>query len=275
MTNTLLGMESLTFQGLERVKLERTPAGYPRFFFDGKKVSMASISKILGVLDKPALLPWGAGCAAQYAKDLLIELKKQGGELTDEFIERLFMESRVAYNKVSKEGKDLGTEAHELVGKVLLGESPKASEKAQQVLDSVRMWIAETGTKPVYANGKALLEVPLVHYKDNFICIADCVLEDKEGPFMGEFKTSKNKAYPEAGWQGAACLSAWNLLVPDFPLSRVKVLWFDKLEPQFQTYDVVNPELRYKGFLKIKSAYEENQLKDEFFIEGKRFGISL
>ena len=268
-------LEKASFAGLDRVKITRTPTGRPTFFLDDKKVSMASISKILGVLDKPALLPWGAGCAAQYAKDLLLELKKQGGELTEEFIERVYFESKTAYNKVSKEGKDLGTEAHELVGRVLMGETVKASEKAQQVLDSVKMWMAETKTKLVYADGKPLLEVGLVNTEEQYICIADAVLEDKDGPFMAEFKTSKNKAYPEAAWQGAACLEAWNRLVSGYSLERVKVLWFDKLEPQFQTYDVANPDLCYRGFVKILRAYQENAVKDNLLIEGKRYGLSL
>ena len=262
----------------------------------GKRIEYQSVTKIIGVMDKPALVLWAADCAALHAKNLAIELIKAKGELTTEFAERIYNEAKSAHRNISKEAKDIGTEAHEAAQLILQGHEPAViSDRARPAVESFRMWLHKRKVKLVYlADGTPANEVPLVNtwktdndVQEGYYGIADGILEDEEGLFIAEYKTSKDKrkpgkdgnldeeessVYPEAAWQGAAL---WGAAKADIgiEIKRVKVLWFNKFEPEFGAFDVLGLPARYKAFLKMKELRDEQE--QIHFKKSDRFRINL
>lgn len=68
-----------------------------------------SVTTILSLLDKPFLLPWAAEQAAKY----VIECFGKGGQ--DFSVTNIVSEAKTAYQKVSGEAKDIGSQVHQLI----------------------------------------------------------------------------------------------------------------------------------------------------------------
>lgn len=80
------------------------------YFFDGKP--MTGCTTILGILAKPALIPWAAKMATEYVRT---ELKKTDKwRWSDEF-PRILDEAKGAYARKRDDAADAGTELHALV----------------------------------------------------------------------------------------------------------------------------------------------------------------
>ena len=79
-----------------------------------------SVTTILGLKEKPALLNWAAGCAADYIKDA--DERYGLYDKPDSYKEKVYIGAKKAFYRVKKKASTIGTDTHEAIEKYLLGE---------------------------------------------------------------------------------------------------------------------------------------------------------
>ena len=71
-----------------------------------------SVTTILNVLNKPALVEWGVRCACDYVYDNLQLLTKQQS-FSIEQVFRIVEQARTAHDRTRQEAADIGTNVHD------------------------------------------------------------------------------------------------------------------------------------------------------------------
>ena len=77
----------------------------------------SGITSVIGVLAKPALIPWAARMAADYVSDALREDIQRGYDR--EYFDQVILESKSAHTKKKEDAATHGTDAHALVEKYI------------------------------------------------------------------------------------------------------------------------------------------------------------
>jgi hypothetical protein len=75
---------------------------------DKQIINAPSITTVLKVINKPALVPWAVNQAINHLKSRLFD----GGEFEPEEIDHFLDEAKHAHQQVKQEAADIGTEAH-------------------------------------------------------------------------------------------------------------------------------------------------------------------
>ena len=169
-----------------------------QYKMDGE--NLISVSRALGVIDKPALAQWRVdkGC------DLLLAKLATEGEVTEEDIEL----ARREHARFSEEAANLGTLVHEWCEKFirskLFGEAQPELPEDEKVLNGVLAFLKWNKENDV----EYLWSERLVYSKEHgYVGTADLGIQIKGEYYLGDFKTSKS-IFPEAYLQTAAYLHA-------------------------------------------------------------------
>ena len=162
--------------------------------------NLISVSKALGVIDKPALAQWrvNKGC------DQLLYKLSDGVEITAEDIE----EARYAHAKFSEEAANLGTEIHawceNFIKSKLLKEKAPQLPTEERILNGVLAFLKWNKENSV----EYLWSERLVYSKEHqYVGTADLGIKIRGECYLGDFKTG-NGIWPEAYLQTAAYLYA-------------------------------------------------------------------
>lgn len=90
---------------------------------DGKTYGpLDSVTKIVGILDKPALIGWAAREAAAYFK---AEILRVGKNLSAEELDRIAEAAKGAHRRLAKDAADLGTACHGIFEAIIAGREPE------------------------------------------------------------------------------------------------------------------------------------------------------
>lgn len=156
-------------------------------------VRVPSVTTIIGVLNKPALLKWAWQCGVD----------------------------GIDYLKARDAAADAGTLAHSMILAHLKGEQPDTAEYSKETIDlaensflSYLQWEKEHQVKPV------LVETPLVDEEYKYGGTPDMVGEVDSELCLVDFKTGKG-LYPEYEIQLSAYL---NILCKNYPIKRSRLL---------------------------------------------------
>lgn len=171
-----------------------------------KNLPVRAVSKILGILDKPALKQWAANCAVEAVSHSLWEtLQENGPPLCMADIEDACKAARTAYLRVSKEATDIGSQVHAFCEQVLiegdapLPANPKAAKGAQAFLN----WLDQHTIESVEVE-------QIVMSRQWYYAGTPDYLGFVDGEFVVlDFKTSSNY-YPEMKLQCAAYAIAYS-----------------------------------------------------------------
>lgn len=185
-----------------------------RFYQVGDK-EYPSATTTLGVIHKPALVPWAAGLERTHVVDIAARLYQEQHDLPrlDDKMYRQTLSSRLgtrAHRRTMKSAQQIGTEAHALIewkNRRALGETvgpaPAVSDGAAVAVMSFEDWAKAAQLKPVAVESV----VYSTHYK--YAGTFDLVAEINDGALvMIDFKTGKN-IYTEALLQNVMYQVAW------------------------------------------------------------------
>ncbi len=113
---------------------------------NGKKIP--TVTRILGVLDKPALIQWSANLTVQYIRDNLAEMNNP------EKIEYYLKKAKTAYRTISKAAMDTGTVVHDAIHCYLSGGKPETilgeNDKATNSFLAFLEWADKVDLKPIH-----------------------------------------------------------------------------------------------------------------------------
>lgn len=180
------------------------------------------VTSILGILAKPGLQNW------LYKQHILaaLTLPRNPDESDDDYCERVMTDA----DSVSKKARDLGTEIHDQIGKLLHFDG--CSDELYPYLESVNEWIKREITE-IYS-----IEKVVGNSTWGFAGRLDLACETKSyGKAIVDFKTQSIKKvkgiktpyfYPEWGLQLAAYANCSPLYPNDFTLINIVI---DTTEP--------------------------------------------
>ncbi len=165
------------------MKFGKSPARY----YTHNGVKLPSVTSILTLLSKGALIPWASNCAVDYIEDNMSYLGfNEGIDLPDTD------KARTAYRQASIEAADYGTYIHTLCKYYFdTGEVKSPHEQTQKLMTSFYAWCKKHHVVPI--------ETEVVVYGDGYagrvdlICELDCFCTN-----LRTKKTSKQDA--GRGW---------------------------------------------------------------------------
>lgn len=95
---------------------------------------LVSVTKVIGILDKPALIGWAAREAAAYFKAEM--LRKGRGALDPQMLEAIAKDAAMAHKRKAETAADLGTRLHDIYEAIVKGQEP--SEVPPECVEPIR-----------------------------------------------------------------------------------------------------------------------------------------
>jgi hypothetical protein len=204
---------------------------------NGKTVP--GVTGILGVINKPALVPWAVKMCGEYlAKSL-----KPGTTLDEVEIARLVNDMKRRYRDVTAEAADIGTHVHRWAEQHAKGENPPwpVNPQVRSGVEAYCAWLEAHHVEPVFVEKRIYSRlhdyagtVDLVAKIDGRLCIAD-------------FKTS-SALYDEMRLQLAAYQEALQNEFPHMNFAARYVLRFPKDGGQFEAHELQDFERDFGAF---------------------------
>lgn len=140
-----------------RLKVEPT-ASDKRYYKYGTE-RFPSVTTILGILDKPALIQWAANCAVECIEGVIDEIRNP--KTSQARVEQLLLEAKKNFRAVSRKAMDIGTVIHNAIQTHLHGGDPSnlldGNDAAQNGFLAFLEWSKKVQLEVV------ALEKPLFH----------------------------------------------------------------------------------------------------------------
>lgn len=221
-----------------------------------KPVHCPSVTTILNVLAKPALVEWGVKCACNYVEENL-KLLFAGNSFSVEQIFKVVEQARTAHDRTRQEAADIGTEAHDwlrdywraIIRKTDIPASPE-DPKVRNCTTAVQDWISQHKVVPI------AVEVPLYSR-----ILKICGREDFIGLVDGEFSVLDYKStkfiYPEVALQMCPYGKMYEEEYGELPATRWGIR-MDKLTGDFEDrrYKPETFEADWDTFLAVFKIYD-------------------
>ena len=246
------------------------------------------VTGFLGIISKPALIPWATRTALENAeralRALLGKSKSKKVVLTDAFIKGIIEEAKKQPEKLKDAAADLGTQAHAYFDAFIRGEAQNIEELPAAIQPAAMMfneWYLNSGLRIVagdtkvasrkYGYGGALDFLAVVEDENK----VPAVLGLHQGDYiLGDFKTSSG-IWDEYALQVSAYLQAFletygvecrGAIIARFDKEQKKDKKTGELMPiGFEHKWLTNPKCSLLGFLDAKSLKE--RLNDEHYLE--------
>jgi hypothetical protein len=228
---------------------------------------LPSVTTILNVINKPALVPWAKKITAQKFRDTLFEWQGNAAEsmevgsiptieITDEAIEELFTEAKARPDVIRDEAGDYGTRVHEA-----LATQEEGAEDKYPGIQAYYEWLEEQGLEIKHR------EVPVYNRGYGYGGTLDAVgyRTGSQQPVILDYKTSSG-IYWETSLQIAAYAFAWDSMTTGAAGSALEgwALRFPKVEPKsgqgfFEAKKVADLSESFDGFLAAKGLWEASK----------------
>ena len=169
---------------------------------------MWSITTIIGVLDKPALLYWSAEQAAQAAVTIAKSLPDRIAEEGEEAVVKWIRDARLRPPKGRRTAADLGTDVHSALEELALtGKMPEVDDEVRQYVNQFDRWAQKW--QPEFLASELTVYSPTYGYAGT----SDGIMKIDGQTLFFDHKTSQKSfdtkgkptgPYPEVGLQLAA-----------------------------------------------------------------------
>lgn len=166
---------------------------------DGEWKNLTGTTTVLGVIAKPALIPWAANMTVGYIREHIGEY-----DLTDlAQFEQMLQDAKSAHRKKKEKAGDWGTELHAEVERYIKNsmiciagwkDTTKYDDKIKQFIE----WAKQNNTRFLASEKNVWSERMWTGGIVDFICEID------GKRWIGDIKTSNSGVHPENFWQCAA-----------------------------------------------------------------------
>ena len=194
--------------------LQRVTTGRGRYY-ELEGVKLPSVTTILGVLDKPALIYWAVNCYHDY-------LAARSGDYAE--LLAAIEDGKREFRNVSQQAKDVGTQVHEAIEAWLKrGEFLALEGQAAIAFDAYLEWEQQHKLERIQA------EVPIYSRAHRYAGCSDliCRIDDRDDLILLDYKTSKG-IYDEYYMQCAAYREGYNETATDSKVTASAILRLDK-----------------------------------------------
>lgn len=177
-----------------------------------------SVTTVLGVIDKPALVGWSARVEREMVlravKDVYKNLDDGPRPKLGEFMDGLehAIGREKAHAKELKKAGDIGSEAHRWVEwslcrelRIPVGSEPELSPPAQKAVEGWKLWRAEVEFEPIAV--ESMVYSKILKYAGTLDFLASMTHEGQRIKVLGDIKTGSS-IYREAKMQASAYVNA-------------------------------------------------------------------
>lgn len=256
---------SLEYFDGESIDLEFSD-GKHTYLVDGEYVP--SVTTILDVINKPALMPWAAAEGARWFRDNVSMVPQQEDRnpypafAESMSVDDMYNGIRAAFRKKSKAARDIGTIVHRWCEEAINfklgnGDTPEMpdDENAVRAIGGFQKWIAENTIEWVSSEEK------LYHREHNYAGTVDAVAYINGELCVVDFKTSTG-IWDEYFLQCAAYAEAVSLVHGD-AIEAAWILRFDKKTGEFEAAKSKDIAADFRAFLGAQALhYRLKELKD-------------
>lgn len=221
------------------------------YYEGGKQVD--GVTGILGILDKPALIPWAVNCCVDYiggnpAKGILPKLIP-GHALDELAIKNLMAEAKLAHRVIVDHAGDIGTMVHKFAEDWIKGRNPALPVHPQVRNGCMAFiaWVRAHRVRFLHAERKIFSR----RWRYAGTLDGEAFVDDKLA--IVDFKTGK-AIYPEARFQTAAYEAARR---EEDGLSYTRwVARFDKVTGEFQAIELTDLAEDFGAFMGAFAAHK-------------------
>lgn len=241
--------------------------------YEKNGIEYPSVTTVLGMLDKSSALTWWAsGCAVDYIREHLEELKNPSSAHS---VEEILKAAKAAFTRTSEKALDTGSQVHDAIEKYIKTGRDLTGELTEHVQNGFLAFL-DWESKNHVVWEKSELEIVSTRY--GYAGTADAIAVINNHRYLIDFKTSK-AIYDEYRMQLAAYLKGWNEeYAGDEKIENVAVLRLDKEtgEPEFKDLSKgINDQAR--AFLKLLDFYyfeKKRRLKNNPFVKAVWEGVA-
>lgn len=210
---------------------------------DARKLNLRpSVTKIIGILDKPALNDW----KIEQACLAILTSKQNDGEALDAFVHRVLHEERVQDQEAAK-ARDVGTQIHDALEAALTGKEWDRSLTA--FVEPIIAWQQATGK--VYWAEKILVG-------NGYAGRADVLIEMPSGLLLADFKTTGKLPDKDSWLEHKLQTAAYAATLPvDKPIATGNVYISTKEPGKYAVFTQADWKQTYAcGFLPIVGYWQ-------------------
>ena len=205
-----------------------------------------SVTQILSILNKPALIYWASNITADYILNHLEEIKNC--EINPN---KTFTAAKREHQSLKEKAADIGTQTHRLIEKYLKGQSYEdlLNENTFKQFNAFKKWLENKNFK--------LIESERIVYSKKYKVAgtADIIAWLNEKAYLIDLKTS-NSVYKEMILQIAAYKFMWQEVTLT-TLDGIGILRLDKVtgEPEWKEYTNKEYQKHIKAFKLLTKYY--------------------
>lgn len=222
-------------------------------FYDTPIGKLPSVTTILALLNKPAIVNWAVKMTISYLSTKLDDIREGKLTLTEENASDILKEAKAYHNTLKEQAADIGTQVHALIEAYLQGEKIsfadiENADKIQSAFDAFLKWEKDNEFTCIKT------EHPVYSLK-GYAGTLDIVGKLKKKLYIIDLKTS-NSLWPEMLMQVGAYLFAYEERTGD-KIKGCGILRLGKEDglPEFKPFTRKEAKYAYKRFLKLAEYY--------------------
>jgi hypothetical protein len=213
---------------------------------DGAEYRLRSVTSVLGVLNKEALIQWAVDQSMDYIRELVDYDADGVARFTQPDLEALLRKARMAHYRTKTEAAELGTIAHDYVEAFLrTGEEQDMSDQDARVANCYglfRRWWDQAGLSVIQT------ELMVYHAPLGYAGQLDFLAADQAGnPVLVDWKTSKH-IYWNYKLQVVAYARALHAMGRGV-VSGIRIVRIGREDAEFEVLDVPRSEWKQLGNL--------------------------
>jgi hypothetical protein len=209
-------------------------------YYEVGGIDYPSVTTVLQVINKPALIPWAKNMMADRIKSEFLTYTP-GNVSPVEWIDAVIARAKKRPDQMKSQAADFGTRAHQVVEDIIKGKNPSVAPEFEPVVQAFMEWYRTTRLSILES------EIAVHSVVHRFAGTMD-ILAQVEGELtVLDLKTS-NGIYDEYDMQVAAYAKAYEEMVGK-PVKSAWILRLGKTKPEFETKYIEDVEPAFKGFL--------------------------
>jgi len=110
---------------------------------EGFSEPFPSVTTVLGIINKPALIPWARNMALESVKETLYEHLEES--IDPHWVEEIIEQARRRPDQLRDQAADFGTQAHVLIEQIIQGLEPDIPVEMEPVVQSFTNWRQDSG----------------------------------------------------------------------------------------------------------------------------------
>lgn len=229
-----------------------------------KEYKVPSVTSVLGIIHKPALLPW----AVNNTVELIRASIGSGVEHSESFLEEVYAQAKKESGRIKQAAADIGTQAHELLEHYPESANPPDDGPVRNCYDAGVSWLTSHQIQWV------VKECPVYSRRYRYSGRLDGIAYIDGVLSLVDWKSSKG-VYPEFRLQTAAYVKAYEEEHPSEVIQQRILIRLGKEDGAFDPHVYPRNTLRkdFCAFLGAKRLYDQLKHIEKEEKQGHKKGV--